>query len=495
MVWMTRLSQLNPWKHKRDERLRQYLETEEHEVMDAILRSRAERDEKERQIDLELFREGREGSNRLINREMRMLPLTLDYQRTIIAARLQIRKRLALECPELLSDAQLSTLEEAMLGSVEVARQARRDDCQRRAAAAGVPVLRPEERDAAEYGELEAQIRREIRQLSLARSLGRLGAKKQLGIKAVAMQRFGILETLEPSLKQFEAVPAIVSGTTAHEDSSRPRMLSSNDIATHSFSVAFSFRGEARHRIGQIANILEKELGPGEVFYDEWYKPELARPNLDLLLQRLYTRAVLVVVCLCADFERKEWCGLEWRAIRDLIKKRQDKVMFLRLDDADVAGAFSLDGYLDLRTHDDTDVASLIHQRVMGNPRIVTPPSAEFPDGSAGEPDQVGKPRSPELSAMEEARRKHVARLLEKSDPEELRVLVHLATHGRTDVSTINAMCSNTVPINNLLLNNLVKHIPAPPGAPSFQQFYEINHQLLDAVVFDLNVRGLVGNR
>ena len=465
---MTRLSQLNPWKHKRDERLRQYLETEEHEVMDTILRNRAERDEKERQIDLELFREGREGSNRLINREMRMLPLTLDYQRTLIAARVEIRKRLALECPELLSDAQLSKLEEAMLRSVQVARQARRDDCQRRAAAAGVPVLRPEERDAAEYGEVEAHIRRELRQLSLARSLGRSGEKKQV-----------------------EAVPASVSGTIA-QDSSRSRMLSSIDIATRSFSVAFSFPGEARHRIGQIATSLEKTLGRGRVFYDEWYKPELARPNLDLLLQRLYSDAGLVVVCLCADFERKEWCGLEWRAIRDLIKRRQDKVMFLRLDDAEVEGAFSLDGYLDLRTHDDTDVADLIQRRVMGNPRIATPPPAEFPDGSADKPDKVVKPRSSELSAMEEARRNHVASLLEKSDPEELRVLIHLAIHGRTDVSAVNGMCSNTVPINNLLLNNLVKHIPAPPGVPSFQQFYEINQQLLDAVVFDLNVRGLM---
>ena len=166
--------------------------------------------------------------------------------------------------------------------------------------------------------------------------------------------------------------------------------------------------------------------------------------------------------------------------------------MFLRLDDAEVEGAFSLDGYLDLRTHDDTDVADLIQRRVMGNPRIATPPPAEFPDGSADKPDKVVKPRSSELSAMEEARRNHVASLLEKSDPEELRVLIHLAIHGRTDVSAVNGMCSNTVPINNLLLNNLVKHIPAPPGVPSFQQFYEINQQLLDAVVFDLNVRGLM---
>ena len=93
---------------------------------------------------------------------------------------------------------------------------------------------------------------------------------------------------------------------------------------------------------------------------------------------------------------------------------------------------------------------------------------------------------------MEEARRNYVASLLEKSDPDEFRALVDLALHGRTDVSAINKMCSNTVPINNLLLNDVVKHIPGPPGAPSFPQFYKINQQLLDAVVFNLNVRGLM---
>jgi hypothetical protein len=157
-----------------------------------------------------------------------------------------------------------------------------------------------------------------------------------------------------------------------------------------------------------------------------------------------------------------------------------------------VVGAFSLDGYLDIRIHDDTDVASLIQRRVMGNPRFVTPHPTEFPDSSADKLDKAVRPRSSELSAIEEARRKHVGNLLEKSDPEEWRVLIHLAISGRTDVSAVNGMCSNTVPINNLLLNNLVKHIPAPPGAPSLQQFYEINQQSLDAVVFDLSVRGLM---
>src|SRR5688500_16861685 len=92
---------------------------------------------------------------------------------------------------------------------------------------------------------------------------------------------------------------------------SRPSRLSA-----HSFLVAFSFPGEARLRIGPIATFLKDHLGDGKVFYDEWYKADLARPDLDLHLQHLYTRAELVVVCLCAEYERKEWCGLEWRAIR-----------------------------------------------------------------------------------------------------------------------------------------------------------------------------------
>ncbi len=96
------------------------------------------------------------------------------------------------------------------------------------------------------------------------------------------------------------------------------------DILAHVFQVAFSFPGEARHRIGAVARKVHEVLGPDSVFYDEWYKAELARPNLDLHLQGIYTRAALIVPCLCDGYEREEWCGLEWRAIRDLIKKRQD---------------------------------------------------------------------------------------------------------------------------------------------------------------------------
>jgi hypothetical protein len=168
------LARLNPRAREREKRLEQYLETESHEWMDVIERRRKERDEKERQIDLALHHERREGSNWLENREMRISDMVLEHERTTIFDHIEIRKRLALECPELLSDAELSKLEESMLRSVQVARQVRRDDYERRARAAGVPMHRPNQGDTAAHGDLEGMVRREVRQLELARRLGRM---------------------------------------------------------------------------------------------------------------------------------------------------------------------------------------------------------------------------------------------------------------------------------------------------------------------------------
>jgi hypothetical protein len=64
------------------------------------------------------------------------------------------------------------------------------------------------------------------------------------------------------------------------------------------------------------------------------------------------------VVFLCAEYAQKEWCGLEWRAIRDIIKtKRDDQVMFVRFDDCPVDGFLSIDGYVDAKVFGPLDVA------------------------------------------------------------------------------------------------------------------------------------------
>jgi pyrimidine deaminase RibD-like protein len=173
MKQKTNASRVNRVASRRAKRLEQYLEAESHEWTDTIERYRKERDQKERQIDLDLHRERREGSNWLENREIRVSELVLEYDRALILARIDIRKRLALECPDLLADGELSKLEESMLRSVQASRRARRDDYESRANAVGVAVLRPQQEDAAAYGDLEALARRDVRQLALTRSLGR----------------------------------------------------------------------------------------------------------------------------------------------------------------------------------------------------------------------------------------------------------------------------------------------------------------------------------
>src|SRR5207245_1112695 len=119
----------------------------------------------------------------------------------------------------------------------------------------------------------------------------------------------------------------------------------------------------------QLLGEVKKRLGQGAVFYDKDFTAQLARPNLDTLLQRIYlTNSDLVVVFLCSDYERKQWCGLEWRAIRTIIKNKNDRaIMFMRFDGADVSGSMSIDGYVDLGEHTPLQAARMIVERVRLN--------------------------------------------------------------------------------------------------------------------------------
>lgn len=132
------------------------------------------------------------------------------------------------------------------------------------------------------------------------------------------------------------------------------------------FKVALSFPGEKREYVGKIANELKKRLPKGAVFYDRDFTAQLARPNLDTLLQRVYlNNSDLVVVFLSSEYETKEWCGLEWRAIREIIKNKSDhSLMLMRFDDASIPGSFSLDGYIDLNEYDPIQAARFILERV-----------------------------------------------------------------------------------------------------------------------------------
>ena len=85
---------------------------------------------------------------------------------------------------------------------------------------------------------------------------------------------------------------------------------------------------------------------------------------MDTYLQGIYhDQSDAVVVFLCAEYEKKDWCGLEWRGIRDLIKQRREEIMLVRFDDAAVGGVFGIDGVLDATSRTPLDVARAIMLR------------------------------------------------------------------------------------------------------------------------------------
>jgi hypothetical protein len=138
------------------------------------------------------------------------------------------------------------------------------------------------------------------------------------------------------------------------------------NIRTHVFDVSLSFPGEVRTYVEQVAKHLVRALGPNGVFYDNFYKSQLAVPNLDTTLQALYrSRSRLIVAFLSGDYAKKKWCGIEFRAIREIINDKNDEmVMFVRHDSAEIAGVFSHDGYIDANKHSEIEVAAMIVERV-----------------------------------------------------------------------------------------------------------------------------------
>lgn len=178
---------------------------------------------------------------------------------------------------------------------------------------------------------------------------------------------------LEPGSHRFVGVckdaliaPVAVRAKYSPPSPRRPIESKPIDIDRANFKIALSFPGERRQYVHAVSKHLKRWLPSGSVFYDKDFEGQLARLNLDTLLQRIYRdNSSLVVVFLCAEYDKKKWCGIEWRAIREIINKRADQsLMLMKFDDAEVRGVFSHDGYVDLRKLPTKKAAELILERL-----------------------------------------------------------------------------------------------------------------------------------
>ena len=135
------------------------------------------------------------------------------------------------------------------------------------------------------------------------------------------------------------------------------------------FRIAFSFAGKKRDYVAQVAAILAKRFGEAAILYDKYHEAEFARRNLGIYLPELYHKqSDLVVVVVCPDYDVKQWTGLEWAAIHDLLSKRNDdEVMLCRFDYAMVTGLYSTAGFIELDHETPEQTAKLILERLALN--------------------------------------------------------------------------------------------------------------------------------
>jgi hypothetical protein len=157
------------------------------------------------------------------------------------------------------------------------------------------------------------------------------------------------------------------------------------------FLVAFSFAGEQRDFVRQVAEEVERAIGPPNVFFDEWFEHYIAGDDADLKLQRIYDDGcVLAVVCVSGQYGGKPWTLAEHQAIRARqLKARASAhprdtlgILPIRVGDGDVAGVLFNTIVPDVRTKSPADVAVLILDRlrlVRPDPAAPPPVAVEWP--------------------------------------------------------------------------------------------------------------------
>lgn len=143
----------------------------------------------------------------------------------------------------------------------------------------------------------------------------------------------------------------------------------SGDPKPKRFRIAFSFAGEKRDFVANVARILAGRFGEEKILYDKYHNAEFSRGDLAFYLPDLYEKeSDLVVAVFCTDYDKKEWCGLEWNAIYGLLKQRKvGEVMLARFDRVEGKGLRGLAGYTDLDALTPEQAADEILERLALN--------------------------------------------------------------------------------------------------------------------------------
>ncbi len=140
------------------------------------------------------------------------------------------------------------------------------------------------------------------------------------------------------------------------------------------FRIAFSFAGEKRGFVAEVAAILAARFGEDKILYDKYHEAEFGNWKLGLLLQEHYhDNSDLIVIMVCPNYSKKDWCGLEWVAIHGMLMSGKDReIMLCRFEHAKLQGLNENAGFVELDRKTPKQTAKLILERLAineGQPR------------------------------------------------------------------------------------------------------------------------------
>lgn len=132
------------------------------------------------------------------------------------------------------------------------------------------------------------------------------------------------------------------------------------------YDIAFSFAGEDRSIVEQLASKLTEERV--RVFYDAYEKAALWGKDLYQHLQSVYKdRARYCVVFVSAAYADKLWTRHELKqAQARAFKEHREYILPVRLDDTEIPGLNATTGYIDLRQHTVEELQKVVLQKLFG---------------------------------------------------------------------------------------------------------------------------------
>jgi hypothetical protein len=148
----------------------------------------------------------------------------------------------------------------------------------------------------------------------------------------------------------------------------------------YQYDVAFSFAGEDRSVVEQLA-VLLRENGLA-VFYDNFKKSDLWGRDLFQHLDDVYAnQARFCVIFVSEAYARKAWTNHELKSAqsRAFLQKNEAYILPVRLDDTEIPGIRPTMGYLDLRPGRDTiqDVANATLEKIAAAKEVAPTTSGE----------------------------------------------------------------------------------------------------------------------